>query len=225
MLRESKETVHLLEDAARRHMQTEASCNGTDPACPLPIRFSWLISCLIIAGLVILEASYGPSERDEATAGLDVDVTVPLQALVHRSQLYIPGRRSKVSRIPIPRFAKIGDRRPSLIAREARSVFTPVSPSPTAARLSDMRVSPASPYSHDLTGGLTSYFIAFSRRLGRYAVLRHARKGPHRVTVHPICCLHLPKRRAPPRCLCSLGMDGARCSKFASIVEVKTATA
>lgn len=73
LLRESKETVHLLEDAARRHMQTEASCNG----------------------LVILEASYGPSERDEATAGLDVDVTVPLQALVHRSQLYIPGRRSK----------------------------------------------------------------------------------------------------------------------------------
>ena len=49
------------------------------------------------SGLVILEALYGPLERDEAAEGLDLDVTVALQALVHRSQLYIPGRRSKVS--------------------------------------------------------------------------------------------------------------------------------
>ena len=44
-----------------------------------------------------MEARYGPSERDEGTEGLDVDVTVPLQALVNLSQLYIPGKRSKVS--------------------------------------------------------------------------------------------------------------------------------
>ncbi|PCH44875.1 DnaJ-domain-containing protein [Wolfiporia cocos MD-104 SS10] len=76
LLRETKETTHLLEDIARRHMQAETSCNG----------------------LIIEEAFYGPAERDEATDGLDVNVTVPLQALVTKSQLYIPGRRSKVSR-------------------------------------------------------------------------------------------------------------------------------
>ncbi|KZT10262.1 DnaJ-domain-containing protein [Laetiporus sulphureus 93-53] len=73
VLRETKETIHLLEDLAKRHMQAEASCNG----------------------LVIQYASYGPSEEDEATEGLRLDVTVPLQALVYKSQLYIPGRRSK----------------------------------------------------------------------------------------------------------------------------------
>ena len=51
----------------------------------------------VYPGLVILEALYGPLERDEAAEGLDLDVTVASQALVHRSQLYIPGRRSKVS--------------------------------------------------------------------------------------------------------------------------------
>ncbi|TFY53464.1 hypothetical protein EVJ58_g9439 [Rhodofomes roseus] len=73
--RETKETVHLLQDVAKRHMDAEGACDG----------------------LVILEAFYGPLERDEAAEGLDLDVTVALQALVHRSQLYIPGRRSKVS--------------------------------------------------------------------------------------------------------------------------------
>lgn len=58
-----------------------------------------MISSMICAGLVVLEAVYGPSERDEATGGLDVDVTVPLQALVNKSQLYIPGRRSKVGNL------------------------------------------------------------------------------------------------------------------------------
>ncbi|GBE87408.1 DnaJ-domain-containing protein [Sparassis latifolia] len=73
VLREIKETSHLLQDTAKKHMQAEASCGG----------------------LIIVEALYGPSERDESTKGLDVDVTVPVQALVNKSQLYIPGRRSK----------------------------------------------------------------------------------------------------------------------------------
>lgn len=50
-----------------------------------------------LPGLIILEASYGPSETDGSTEGLNVDVTVPMQALVNQSQVYIPGRRSKVS--------------------------------------------------------------------------------------------------------------------------------
>lgn len=53
----------------------------------------------VYSGLVILESLYGPLERDEAAEGLDLDVTVALQALVNRSQLYIPGRRSKVSSV------------------------------------------------------------------------------------------------------------------------------
>ena len=56
---------------------------------------------MVHTGLVILEASYGPSERDEGIEGLDVDVTVPLQALVNSSQLYIPGKRSKVSHLSV----------------------------------------------------------------------------------------------------------------------------
>lgn len=52
-------------------------------------------------GLVILDARYGLSERDEGTEGLDVDVTVSVQALVNSSQLFISGKRSKVSRSTI----------------------------------------------------------------------------------------------------------------------------
>ena len=55
-----------------------------------------LTSLYIISGLVILDARYGPSERGEGAEGLDVDVTIPVRALVNSSQLYIPGRRSKV---------------------------------------------------------------------------------------------------------------------------------
>ena len=47
-------------------------------------------------GLVVLEASYGPTDPDPEARALIVDVTVAIQALVHRSQLYIPGHRSKV---------------------------------------------------------------------------------------------------------------------------------
>lgn len=45
---------------------------------------------------MILEAWYGPAERDSDSEGLDLNVTIPVQALVNKSQLYIPGRRSKV---------------------------------------------------------------------------------------------------------------------------------
>ncbi|CDO75734.1 hypothetical protein BN946_scf184921.g10 [Trametes cinnabarina] len=73
LLRQWKETVSLLQDTAQRHMRAEEACDG----------------------LVILEARYGPSEEEEGTEGLEVDVTVPVQALVNSSQLYIPGKRSK----------------------------------------------------------------------------------------------------------------------------------
>lgn len=51
---------------------------------------------LFAPGLTILEAFYGSTERDENGKELMVDVTIPLQALVHHSQLHIPGHRSKV---------------------------------------------------------------------------------------------------------------------------------
>ena len=50
----------------------------------------------LVTGLVITDARYGPADGDDARQGLTIDVTVPLQALVTKSQLYIPGRRSKV---------------------------------------------------------------------------------------------------------------------------------
>jgi hypothetical protein len=48
-------------------------------------------------GLVVVEASYGPSEQDIETKHLAIDVTIAVQALVRGSQLYIAGHRTKVS--------------------------------------------------------------------------------------------------------------------------------
>ncbi|KAI6104396.1 hypothetical protein F5141DRAFT_1216932 [Pisolithus sp. B1] len=70
--RQIESTTLLLQDVARRHMDAERSR----------------------AGLIILEATYGPSPDNEAT-DLDVDVTVPLQSLVHNGQLYISSRTPK----------------------------------------------------------------------------------------------------------------------------------
>lgn len=50
----------------------------------------------LTTGLVIIEATYGPIEQGEELRDLIADVTVPLQALVHNSQLSIPSGRSKV---------------------------------------------------------------------------------------------------------------------------------
>jgi len=71
--REIEETTLLLRETARRHTHAEKSKGG----------------------LVILEASYGPTDPDPEARDLVVDVTVAIQALVHKSQLYIPGHRPK----------------------------------------------------------------------------------------------------------------------------------
>jgi DnaJ family protein C protein 11 len=71
--REIEETTVLLRETARRRTQTEK----------------------VKEGLVVLEASYGPTDPDPEAKALIVDVTVPIQALVHKSQPYIPGHRSK----------------------------------------------------------------------------------------------------------------------------------
>ncbi|KAG6379727.1 hypothetical protein JVT61DRAFT_10261 [Boletus reticuloceps] len=73
VMRESENTGLLLREPARRHMDAERA----------------------IGGLVILEATYGPTAVDEDTAGLHVDVTIPLQALVHKSQLYVSNKVPK----------------------------------------------------------------------------------------------------------------------------------
>lgn len=44
-----------------------------------------------------MEAAYGPTSLESETAGLDVDVTIPLQALVHNSQLYVSNKVPKVT--------------------------------------------------------------------------------------------------------------------------------
>jgi DnaJ family protein C protein 11 len=50
-----------------------------------------LLTFVCRQGLVILSATYGPECRNVA-----MDVTVPVQALVHNSQVYVPGHRTKV---------------------------------------------------------------------------------------------------------------------------------
>jgi hypothetical protein len=53
-------------------------------------------------GLVILNASYSAREKGKDIEGLSIDATIPLQALVHASQLHIPALRSKVRQDPPP---------------------------------------------------------------------------------------------------------------------------
>jgi len=72
-MREIENTSLLLREPARRHMDAERA----------------------IGGLVILEATYGPTTLGIETAGLDVDVTIALQALVHNSQLYVSNKVPK----------------------------------------------------------------------------------------------------------------------------------
>ncbi|KAI5120611.1 hypothetical protein M0805_008087 [Coniferiporia weirii] len=78
----------ILADTARRTMRAEEDNNG----------------------LVILEALYFPLEDGLPMADLGINVTIPVQSLVHNGQLFIPGRRSKsVLRgfyDPLPRCAK-----------------------------------------------------------------------------------------------------------------------
>jgi len=71
--REIEEMGLLLKETARKHVHAEKSKEG----------------------LVILEASYGPTDPDPEARDLVQDVTIAIQALVHKSQLYIPGHRSK----------------------------------------------------------------------------------------------------------------------------------
>jgi len=71
--REIEEMTLLLRETARKHTHSEKNKEG----------------------LVVLEASYGPIDSDPEARDLAVDVTVAIQALVHKSQLYIPGHRSK----------------------------------------------------------------------------------------------------------------------------------
>ncbi|EGN92517.1 hypothetical protein SERLA73DRAFT_164044 [Serpula lacrymans var. lacrymans S7.3] len=71
--REIEESTMLLKDTAAKHMQVERSKGG----------------------LVILEAIYGPTCPDDEAKDLNIDVTVPVQALVHNSQVYVSGHRTK----------------------------------------------------------------------------------------------------------------------------------
>ena len=78
-------------------MQAERSVDGSGTFVTVCRNADPKLSSLPSLGLIILEATYGAVQRDDYTEGLEIDVTIPLQALVIKSQLYIPGKRSKVS--------------------------------------------------------------------------------------------------------------------------------
>jgi DnaJ homolog subfamily C member 11 len=86
----------LLRETARKHTHAEKIKEGMSPQ--LVVRVAELLNRAnrYCKGLVVLEASYGPTDPDPEARDLVVDVTVAIQALVHKSQLYIPGHRSKV---------------------------------------------------------------------------------------------------------------------------------
>lgn len=73
-------------------MQVEGSKGGDDL-----VYFQLYASKGCVLGLVVIEALYGPAEPDVEAKDLTIDVTVPVQALVHNSQVFVPGRRTKVS--------------------------------------------------------------------------------------------------------------------------------
>jgi DnaJ family protein C protein 11 len=91
--REIEEMTLLLRETARKHTLAEKNKEGM--SMRLIVRIAEL-NQRCFEGLVVLEASYGPIAPDPEARDLVVDVTVAIQALVHKSQLYIPGHRSKV---------------------------------------------------------------------------------------------------------------------------------
>lgn len=91
-MRETENTILLLREPARRHMDAERALGGNIHIRPYFPPYSYSPPL----GLVILEATYGPTSVGNETAGLDVDVTIPLQALVHNSQLYVSNKIPKV---------------------------------------------------------------------------------------------------------------------------------
>jgi hypothetical protein len=91
--REIEEMTLLLRETARKHTHAEKNKEGM--CTRLMVRLAELNEHRF-EGLVVLEASYGPMDSDPEARDLAVDVTVAIQALVHKSQLYIPGHRSKV---------------------------------------------------------------------------------------------------------------------------------
>ena len=83
-----------MKETARRVTQAERDRDGTIFFYHLSIPLKASNTSL---GLVILEVSYYPHEGNgDAIRELAVDVTTPVQALVHNGQLYIPGGRPKV---------------------------------------------------------------------------------------------------------------------------------
>ena len=91
--REIEEMTWLLRETARKHTHAEKNKEGMSTR--LMDRLAELNEHCF-EGLVVLEASYGPIDSDPEARDLAVDVTFAIQALVHKSQLYIPGHRSKV---------------------------------------------------------------------------------------------------------------------------------
>lgn len=73
-------------------MDAEACKGGTEL---IPYSFTVARLLVYIIGLIIQEALYGLFDVDGDD--LAIDVTVALQALVHHSQLHVPGDQTKVS--------------------------------------------------------------------------------------------------------------------------------
>ena len=91
--RKREAVLDLLRDAANRSLSSETSkagenASGQPPGCSVTDH---------AVGLIIQEASYGVFDEQSDAQNLAVDVTIPVQALVRNSQVYIPGGSSKVS--------------------------------------------------------------------------------------------------------------------------------
>lgn len=94
--REREAIAGLLKDTVRKSTEAETSKGGEHPLSNFFVLFSYSALFLLFQGLVIVKATYGTSEDDAGEPDLIIDVTIPLQALVRNSQLFISGDQPKV---------------------------------------------------------------------------------------------------------------------------------
>jgi hypothetical protein len=88
----------LLKDAVRKSVRVETEREG------MTLYYTSLCSMhrsRYILGLIIQNAMYGAAELDDIAENIWLDVTTPMQALVHNSQLHIPGGDTKVMDEPL----------------------------------------------------------------------------------------------------------------------------
>ncbi|KIM42338.1 hypothetical protein M413DRAFT_131727 [Hebeloma cylindrosporum] len=96
--RRSRRLAHIL--AARKAFEEDSDARRERTAIEALLKGAVRKSIRVETereGLIIQNAVYGAAETDDTTENIWLDVTTPTQALVHNSQLHIPGGDTKAA--------------------------------------------------------------------------------------------------------------------------------